>query len=75
MAVDLDGFPYFDVEVIRQGTQNDCGVFLLKYLQHWDGDMPTQLTRDRVDLYKLEVVADVILHVSNAECQRILGQV
>lgn len=64
-----------DVEVIRQGTQNDCGVFLLKYLQQWDGDMPTQLTRDKVDLYRMEAVANLILHFSNAERGHILGQV
>lgn len=36
----------------------------MKYLQNWDEDMPTQISRDRVNLYRVEIVADMILDVS-----------
>lgn len=41
---------------------------LIKHMQCWDGAMPTQLSEDKVDLYRVEGVVDMILlHESNAE--------
>lgn len=40
---------------------NECGEFFDQVHTVWDGAMPTQLSQDKVDLYRVEVVVDMIL--------------
>lgn len=57
--------------VIR--LSNNCGVFLIKYMPCWGWAMPTQLSQEKVDLYRMEVMADMLLNGSNTTRNRILA--
>lgn len=42
-------------------------------MKNWDGAMYIQLSRDKIDLHRVEVMTDMILDGSNAECNRIFA--
>lgn len=50
----------------------DYGVSLIKYIQCWDRARPMQLSQDKVDLYRVEVVADMIRSWSHTKRNIIL---
>ncbi|CAI0462821.1 unnamed protein product [Linum tenue] len=72
-------FSWFKLEKVTQPDQISCGMYVIRWMRHWEGKYNSALTKDwkRIDLINEErecLMLDIILDEENLERERIMKE-
>ncbi|XP_019055651.1 PREDICTED: ubiquitin-like-specific protease ESD4 [Nelumbo nucifera] len=48
-----------------QKNKSDCGIFMIKYMEYWDGQLTKSFSQDDIPYFRRKITADLLLHSEN----------
>ncbi|CAI0403642.1 unnamed protein product, partial [Linum tenue] len=78
-TVRWERFSWFKLDKVTQPDQISCGMYVIRWMRHWEGKYNSALTKDwkRIDLINEErecLMLDIILDEENLERERIMKE-
>ncbi|XP_010276782.1 PREDICTED: ubiquitin-like-specific protease 1 isoform X2 [Nelumbo nucifera] len=58
-------WPVLLPELPIQKTNYDCGIFVLCYMEYWDGRLMKSFAQDDIPYFRMKIMADLLLHPDN----------
>ncbi|RVW99508.1 uncharacterized protein LOC100852586 isoform X1 [Vitis vinifera] len=64
--VEVSKFEHVQPQLVQQQNGFDCGMFAIKYMQHWNGATLAQaIAEDKMHLYRLRLVVTLVMNPAN----------
>ncbi|XP_019055654.1 PREDICTED: putative ubiquitin-like-specific protease 1B [Nelumbo nucifera] len=58
-------WPVLLPELPIQKTNYDCGIFMICYMEYWDGRLMKSFAQDHIPYLRMRIIADLLLHPEN----------
>ncbi|XP_010276778.1 PREDICTED: ubiquitin-like-specific protease 1 isoform X2 [Nelumbo nucifera] len=58
-------WPVLLPELPIQKSDCDCGIFVICYMEYWDGRLMKSFAQDDIPYFRMKVLADLLLHPEN----------
>ncbi|CAI0400983.1 unnamed protein product, partial [Linum tenue] len=76
-TVKWERFTWFNLEKVKQPDSKSCGLYIIRWMRHWQGNYNSVLSKDwkRIDLINEErecLMLDIILDEDNLKRDRIM---
>ncbi|KAM0928107.1 hypothetical protein ACQ4PT_002274 [Festuca glaucescens] len=63
---DVTNWPILEYDMPQQRDGNSCGLFVIEFMEHWDGDrMSAEISQVKIDARRRHVVTEMMLSPSN----------
>ncbi|RVW62426.1 hypothetical protein CK203_064192 [Vitis vinifera] len=66
-------FVHVQPQIVQQQNRYDCGMFAIKYMQHWNGaTLAHSIAEDKMHLYRLRLVIILVTNTANNAREKVM---
>lgn len=71
--VEVSKFQHVQPQIVQQLNGYDCGMFAIKYMEHWNGaTLAHSIAEDKMHLYRLRLVVTLVTNAANNAKDKVL---
>ncbi|WKA00206.1 hypothetical protein VitviT2T_018589 [Vitis vinifera] len=71
--LEVSKFQHVQSQIVQQLNRYDCGMFAIKYMEHWNGaTLAHSIAKDKMHLYRLRLVVTLVTNAANNARDKVL---